>query len=153
MVKHAALLVGLVLTVAEAPPSALAQRPPDPAALLAAQSDSMLRLAFMDGAWRGTAWTLLPSGEKREVTQTERVGPFLGGSIRVIEGRGFEADGRLAFNAFAVISYDPRASRYSMRSYAQGRAGDFEITATANGYTWEIPGGRRGPSRTRKLEP
>ena len=78
MVKHAALLVGLVLTVAEAPPSALAQRPPDPAALLAAQSDSMLRLAFMDGAWRGTARTLLPSGEKREVTQTERVGPFLG---------------------------------------------------------------------------
>jgi len=28
-----------------------------------------------------------------------------------------------------------------MRSYAQGRAGDFEITPSANGYTWEIPAG------------
>lgn len=101
----------------------------------------MRRFAFLDGVWTGTAWILLPSGERQEVIQTERIGPFLGGSIRLIEGRGFDSDSRLVFNAFAVISYDPRTDRYSMRSYAQGRAGDFEITPTADGYTWEIPAG------------
>ena len=44
----------------------------------------------MDGTWRGPAWTLLPSGEKHELTQTERVGSMLDGSIKVIEGRGYE---------------------------------------------------------------
>lgn len=30
---------------------------PDPAALLAAQKEAMAPLAFMDGVWRGPAWT------------------------------------------------------------------------------------------------
>ena len=45
----------------------------------------MAPLAFMDGVWRGPAWTILPSGEKHNITQTERIGPFLDGSIKVIE--------------------------------------------------------------------
>jgi len=53
----------------------------------------MAPLAFMDGVWRGPAWTILPSGEKHNITQTERIGPFLDGSIKVIEGRGYNADG------------------------------------------------------------
>jgi hypothetical protein len=28
-----------------------------------------------------------------------------------------------------------------MRSYAQGRAGDFVLTPTADGFAWEIPAG------------
>lgn len=95
----------------------------------------------MDGEWRGTAWTLLPSGAKHELTQTERVGLFLGGSVRVIEGRGFEADGRLSFNALAVISYARDTQAYSMRSYAQGQVGDFALTLTGDGFDWEINAG------------
>ena len=83
---------------------ALAQGRPDSAALIGAQREAMKALAFMDGAWRGPAWTLLPSGIKHEITQTERIGPMLDGSIKVIEGKGYEPDGRPSFNAFATIS-------------------------------------------------
>ena len=31
---------------------------------MAAQRQALLRLSYMDGVWRGTAWTMLPSGEK-----------------------------------------------------------------------------------------
>lgn len=44
----------------------------------------------MDGVWRGDGWTVLGNGQKHSVTQTERIGPFLGGSVKVIEGRGYE---------------------------------------------------------------
>ena len=61
-----------------------AQTPPNPAALISAQRDAMKPLAYMDGVWRGPAWTILPSGVKHTVTQTERIGPFLEGSVKVI---------------------------------------------------------------------
>lgn len=124
-----------------APLTLAAQEPPDARALLSAQVEALARLAPLEGVWRGTAWLITPSGERQELTQTERVGPFLGGSLRVIEGRGFDADGRLAFNAFGIISYDPQTERYSLRSYAQGRSGDFELTPIEGGYTWQIPAG------------
>ncbi len=129
------IMAGLALTV-------LGQKGrPDPATLIAAQRDAMARLAVMDGVWRGSAWTILPSGEKHAITQTERIGPFLDGSIKVIEGRGYEPDGKVAFNAFGIISYDPATRVYTMHSHAQGRVGDFVLTPTADGYVWEIPAG------------
>jgi hypothetical protein len=124
-----------------APCIALAQAQHDPRAAIAAQAEAMKVLSSMDGVWRGPAWTLLPDGSKRTITQTERIGPFLGGSVKVIEGRGYEADGRVGFNAFGIVSYDPATQAYSLRSYALGRAGDFKFTPTADGYAWEIPAG------------
>jgi len=84
---------------------------------------------------------MLPSGEKHHLTQTERVGPFLDGSVRVIEGRGYEADGSVGFNALGIISFNPETDTYSMRSYAQGRSGDFAISPTEDGFQWEIAAG------------
>ncbi|MGA7989883.1 MAG: DUF1579 domain-containing protein [Thermoanaerobaculia bacterium] len=120
---------------------ALAQGRPDPTALIAAQKEAMKAFAAMDGVWRGPAWTLLPSGEKHTITQTERIGPFLDGSVKVIEGRGYEADGRVSFNAFGTISFSPATSAYTFHSYAMGNVGDFTIKPTPDGYTWEIPAG------------
>jgi hypothetical protein len=114
---------------------------PDAAALIAAQRAAMAPLSMMDGVWRGPAWTVLPTGERHEVTQTERIGPFLDGSVKVLEGRGYDADGRVTFNAFGTISYDPATRAYSLHSYAQGRSGTFVLTPTADGYVWEIPAG------------
>ncbi|MDQ1558039.1 MAG: hypothetical protein QOD32_1099 [Pyrinomonadaceae bacterium] len=114
---------------------------PDPAALVAAQREAMQRLAIMDGVWRGAAWTVLPSGERHNITQTERIGPFLDGSVKVIEGRGYEPDGKVTFNAFGTISYNPATRAYTLHSYAQGQVGDFALTPTADGYVWEIPAG------------
>ena len=115
--------------------------PQDPASLMAQQRDAMAPLAFLNGVWRGPAWIVLPSGEKITFTQTERIGPFLDGSVEVMDGRGYGPDGKLIFNAFAVLSYDSAQHSYSMRSYAQGRVGDFNFTPSAHGYTWEIPAG------------
>lgn len=120
---------------------AIAQGPPDAAKTIAAQKEAMARLAYMDGVWRGPASALLPSGEKHTLTQTERIGNFLDGSIKVIEGRGYGADGKVEFNAFAILSYDPAKQAYNLRSYTHGRAGDFVLTPTADGYVWEIPAG------------
>jgi hypothetical protein len=129
-----------LLIVAGASSPALAQRP-DPTATIAAQKEAMSKLAFMDGVWRGTAWTTLPNGQKHEITQTERVGPFLDGSLKLIEGRGYEADGKTSFNAFAVMSYDVAKKAYSSQNYAMGQAGTFPLTPTADGFMWEIPAG------------
>ncbi len=113
----------------------------DPATLIAAQREAMARLSIMDGVWRGTAWTILPSGVKHTITQTERIGPFLDGSVKVIEGRGYDPDGKVTFNAFGTISYNPATRAYTLHSYAQGNVGDFVLTPTSDGYVWEIPAG------------
>ncbi|MFO1315594.1 MAG: DUF1579 domain-containing protein [Burkholderiales bacterium] len=120
---------------------AAAQERPDPAALMAAQREALAAFAFMDGVWRGPATTVLPSGERRTIMQTERVGPLLDGTVKLIEGRGYDADGRTVFNALGILSWDPRSKAFSMRSYALGHVGDFPVQRTADGFSWEIPAG------------
>jgi len=120
---------------------ATAQERPDPAALLAAQREAMAAFAFMDGVWRGPATTVRPSGEKHAITQTERIGSLLGGTVKVIEGRGYEPDGKTTFNALGIISYNVATKTYSMRSYAMGYSGDFVVQRTSDGFTWDIPAG------------
>jgi len=132
----ALLLMTLGFTI-----NAFGQRPPDPEILLKEQREAMQPLAIMDGVWRGQAWAISPSGEKHELTQTERVGSFLGGSVKVVEGKGYEADGRVGFNAFATIYFDPNKKTYTMHSYAQGNVGDFPFTPKPDGFVWEIPAG------------
>ncbi len=113
----------------------------DPSAKTAAQRAAMAPLARLDGQWRGTATYHLPTGETHELTQTERVGGFLDDSIKVIEGRGFGPDGKVEFNAFAIISFDPNRQAYNFRSYAHGQAGDFVFKPTDDGFTWDLPAG------------
>lgn len=99
------------------------------------------KLSFLHGVWKGTARGFNPDQSTFEVTQVERVGPLLGGDILLIEGRGYHPDGTTAFNAFGVLSYDPRAQKYEFRSYAQGRSGTFKFERTDDGYVWETPAG------------
>jgi hypothetical protein len=124
--------------------SASAQHGPDVAQLTAAQREAMKALKAMDGTWRGPAWTLQPDGTKRHLTQTERIGPFLEGTVKVIEGRGYEADGRVGFNALGIVYWDPQRRAYQLRSFALGRTGDFRFEALPDGYAWEVefPGGK-----------
>jgi hypothetical protein len=114
---------------------------PDSTKVISEQKESMAKLSYMDGVWRGNAWTLLPSGEKHTITQTERIGPFLDGSVKVIEGRGYDPDGKVTFNAFGTISFNPDTKVFTLHSYALGSVGDFKLTPTADGYVWEIPAG------------
>jgi hypothetical protein len=135
------LLTLLLLTVAASFPASAQGMRPDVSQLIAAQREAMKPLAIMDGVWRGPAWTMMPSGQKHNIIQTERIGAFLDGSIKVIEGRGYNEDGTVGFNAFGIISYDPATKIHTMHSTAQGRTGDFVIKPTGDGYVWEIPAG------------
>lgn len=118
---------------------AAAQGAPD-TEQLEQQRTAMAKLAMLDGEWRGPA-TITSRAGPRDLTQTERVGTMLDGTIRVIEGRGYNEAGETEFNAFAVISYDPETASYSMQSWAQGRSGKFPLTPTDTGFEWEIPAG------------
>ena len=138
MIEKRALLAVLLSLMATL---SLAQPRPDPASVIAAQREAMKAFASMDGVWRGPAWTLTPDGQKHTISQTERIGPFLDGLVKVIEGRGYGEGDKVTFNALGIISYDPTRKAYSMRSYALGRAGDFAFAPTRDGYTWEIPAG------------
>jgi hypothetical protein len=132
------LLAAVSLMALSSP--AFAQSPPDPAALIAAERAAMAPLAAMDGVWRGTAWTITPAG-RVDVVHTERVGPFLDGSVKVVEGRSYKPDGSVGFNAFGIISFSPRSRAYTLHSYAMGYAGDFPLIVRPDGYVWEIPAG------------
>lgn len=134
------LLLAAGLATAAAPPTASAQ-PYDPPSRLAAQKQAMQSLAWMNGVWRGPSWNILPNGDKHEGTQTERIGPFLDGSIKMLEGRGYSADGSVSFNAFGFIAYEPGSKTYTLRSCAQSYCGDFPLKVTADGYVWEVPAG------------
>ncbi|MDP3494436.1 MAG: hypothetical protein Q8R82_15100 [Hyphomonadaceae bacterium] len=120
---------------------ALAQPGHSAEAAMSAQREAMKALAMLDGEWRGPAKSLRGDGGWHPMVQTERVGTMLDGTVRVIEGRGYEASGELSFSAFAVISYSPETKAYSMRSYSSGRVGDFPIVPTATGFTWQIQAG------------
>lgn len=104
------------------------------------QREAMQALSWMDGEWVGEATISMGPGAGASHPHTERIGPMLGGSIKVIEGRSAGgADGAPAFNAFAVVSWDDATDRYMMRSYANGQAGDFPLQATADGFSWSTP--------------
>ena len=138
--RNAALILSIAAAFALGSAAVRAQQP-DAAARLAGQTEAMRAFAMLDGVWRGPASTLLPDGTRRTIVQTERIGPFLGGSIRVIEGRGYDDAGNVTFNAFGIVSYDLGKRSFSLHSHAQGFVGDFAFTPTGDGYTWEIPAG------------
>jgi len=110
-----------------------------------AQRAALAPLAPFDGTWRGPAQVLRPEGWTT-ITQTERVGPMLDGSLRVIEGRGYGPDGKMHFNAFAVLSYDVMAKQFHFKSNAEGREGDFPLEVSPGGFAWTI---QAGPARIR----
>ena len=135
---HRPLAAAIALVLAALTSLAPAQ-PADPAALLAGQREAMRAFAMLDGVWRGPATVTEPDGKRLAFVQTERIGPFLGGSIKVIEGRGYDDVGGVRFNAFGIVSYDVAKKRYTLHSHAQGRVGDFAFVPTGDGYRWEIP--------------
>ena len=141
MERYPIILACLIVLAAAAPTRVSGQMGPDHEALMSAQREAMKQFEVMDGLWRGNAWIMLPSGEKHQMTQTERVGSFLDGGVKVIEGLGYEPDGSVGFNALGIISYDPASQQYTLRTYARGQVGDFVVTPVEGGLQWEIPAG------------
>ncbi|QIK78455.1 DUF1579 domain-containing protein [Sphingomonas piscis] len=109
-------------------------------ASMAEEKAAMEKFSWMDGIWKGQAVHRGPAGD-RTVVHTERSGSILEGTVRLIEGRAYQPDGSTAFNALAMISYDPATHSYRMASHAEGRFGVFKIEPTTSGYVWTLPAG------------
>ena len=57
------------------------------------------------------------------------------------------ADGSLGFHALAIISHDLAKKSWTLRSWGQGRGGEFPFTPTADGYMWSTPAGPNATMR------
>jgi hypothetical protein len=126
------LLFGILLSV---PCMAQLTRVPD----VEAQRAAMKKLGFLTGKWSGEARLLRGSGEPLELIQTEEAQYKLDGLVLIIEGIGrTKADGKIALQAFAVVSYDDEAGAYRMRAYNDGRYLETEIKLADDGkqLTW-----------------
>ncbi|OYU41973.1 MAG: DUF1579 domain-containing protein, partial [Burkholderiales bacterium PBB4] len=66
---------------------------------------------------------------------------MLGGTVRLVEGRGHRDDGSVAFNALAIISFNPHTGKYNFHSYAQGHEGDFAVEVKRGEFIWTIQAG------------
>ena len=120
----------LLLCLAAFCPALTNAQQPSEGDLTATQRSKMVPLEIMDGVWRGTAWTILPDGKKLEMIQTERIGSMLDGAVKVVEGRGYDGDGKVVFNAFATVTYDTAAKQLTMHSCAGPR---WQFQAGING--------------------
>lgn len=108
-------LVAVLLALVAVP--AFAADPPGQA-----NRDSMKKLDFLVGKWKGEASMLLgPSGSEK-FTQTEDVKYMLEGTILTVEGvgrgklPGKDEEG-VVFNAFAVMSFDAAKKEYAVKAY------------------------------------
>ncbi|WP_396594227.1 DUF1579 domain-containing protein [Brevundimonas sp. R86498] len=94
-------------------------------------------LARFDGVWIGPARMTLPDGSVNTFEQMERIGPMLGGEIRVMEGKARGSDGATLFNAFTVFS-EAAGGGIEMRSHVWGDELARVIELTPEGYNWRM---------------
>jgi len=137
--SRALTLLALATLALFAPPRGAHAQGYDPSAQIAAQKTAMRVLSKLDGTWRGKARILGMDGKWMEHTQTERVGTTLDSTLKLIEGRGYDANGKLVFHAVATLGYDARKKAYAFRTNSRGEIGDFAFTASDSGFVWEIP--------------
>jgi len=136
--QPAAKTATVAKAAAEGPKAALKETgaQSQPSKRFKAQQEAMKELAFLDGEWRGSSKVLRKDGWTATV-QTERVGTMLDGTVRMIEGKGYETDGRPSFEVLRIIFFEPETQTYSMRSYQSGRIRDHELSLTGSGLAWE----------------
>ena len=109
---------------------------------------AMEKVRFLEGRWRGDAWWQRGPGDRTTATMVEKVERKLDGVALLIEGRGTAAlsggGERVVHHALAVLTWDEATKSYVMRSWiANGQAGDFPVTVTADAISWsrQTPGG------------
>lgn len=94
----------------------------------------MKKLSFLIGKWSGEARILRGSDEALELLQTEEAQYKLGGLILTIEGVGRNKfDGKIALQAFGIVSYDNESGAYRMRAYNDGRFLETELKLADDG--------------------
>lgn len=128
-------VAGGLLLLVHAPAAAQSER----AATVSAQREAMQKLSFMDGEWRGPSWTETSNG-RLELILTERIGTMLDGTIRMMSGRGYQADGSVGYQALGIIDYNPSTRSYRFTTWSLGSTQTFPFTIADDGFEWETPG-------------
>lgn len=105
------------------------------------QRDAMRKLSFLAGRWSGPITVIRGPGEPLHLTQAEDVQYKLDGLVLLIEGKSTAADGKVAFNALATVSYDDASHTYRFRAYNDGHYLDTELTVPDNGFSWSFAAG------------
>ncbi|PYY10099.1 MAG: hypothetical protein DMG69_07490 [Acidobacteria bacterium] len=83
-----------------------------------AQRAAMKKLSFLIGKWSGEARLQRRPGEPLEPVQTEDAQYKLDGLVPMIRGHGRnKSDGKIALQAFTIVSYDDEAGAHRMRAY------------------------------------
>lgn len=129
-----AVIFCIVLLV---PCMAQVARAPD----IEAQRAAMKKLGFLIGKWAGEARLLRGPSELVTLTQTEEAQYKLDGLVLVVEGVGrTKSDGKVALQAFAMISYDDDSGTYRMRAFNDGRFLETEVKLldTGKGIMWGV---------------
>lgn len=94
----------------------------------------MKKLDFLIGKWAGEARLFRGPGEPLVLIQTEQAQYKLDGLLLVIEGVGrTKADGKLALQAFGIVSYSDESGTYRMRAFNDGRFLETEVKLVENG--------------------
>ena len=111
------------------------------APILSAQKAEMDRLASYDGVYSGPWQIFKPDGSPAERGSTvHRVGPFLGGTIKIMEGRNYSSEGALVFNGMMVFSHNVKSKAWKMDVFAFGEAFEVKPIFTDTGYYFDAPG-------------
>ncbi|MDC7682084.1 DUF1579 domain-containing protein [Asticcacaulis sp. BYS171W] len=134
--------VALTLILSLAPMVVMAETPKAPAA-----KPEMSKLSPMTGVWKGRAKGTDRAGKAYDIIQTERVGFMLDGDVLVVEGKGYEDGGAVAFNALGVVSYNAMTQKYEFRAYSGGFAGTHSFEVTPEGFVWEMAAGPKAKIR------
>jgi hypothetical protein len=111
------------------------------------QQEAMRKLDFIAGKWRGPAKYQAGPDKKGSLIQSEDVQFKLKGTVLLVEGTGRRPDDevapggdRIAFNALAVVSYDPGAKEYRIKAYTmEGRSVETELKLVDKGFVWGFP--------------
>lgn len=141
--KPGTIFVGALMALAATPLEA--QTAADAARVapaLATQREEMSKLANYDGVFAGKWQVFKPDGSVAENGHAvHRIGPFLGGTIKMIEGRFYSDPSAPAFRGMIVLTYNIAQKAWKFNVFGMG--GSFEVmpTLNENGYSFNVPGG------------
>ena len=124
-----------------AAPSAGAEKTDTP------QQDAMRKLDFLAGKWQGPATYQTGKGKSQSLQQEEEVRFKLKGTVLLVEGTGRRTPGEagpggdeVVFNALGVISFDPAARQYRVKTFTlDGRTIEAELKLLDKGLVWGFP--------------
>lgn len=114
---------------------------------LVTSRESLKKLNYMAGRWKGEATIQQRGGPPKKAIQEERIEWRLDSLVLTIEGTGKDpVTQKVAFHAFAIINYNQQTKKLEMKSFTiEGRQTDayFNVISESE-FVWgfDVPGGK-----------